>query len=557
MFQNEGYGEARLCDRWQLQLRCQCGNRTSKVLTLPFLSKGTLHGCQVDCAQTLDPLCFHGTAPCLACKTSAPPCDIRFLPATQGALAIIEAPTNGIWDPSGSATSWPPGVAHSHVAMCFFSQDTKEGCIIISHGEGIGQCIPTEGVRIDPPRHPCNGSVKRYELHTIGKPSTNQQAAQNETLGPAGPDDPNHPHGGEPDAQDPTDTKGKGKRQGSETPSTRPEGLPKHTHKFGCDEGLAAALPEPIGTQKSGGDCQSQDPGKPAVISELPPKGNGSLRGLIPYGTGHEHIENHALAQPFLPCPQSSTLPATSQQPKCQPTSPNIHIPPPSPPRILPKPYQQPQQRNTQQSEVQSYTISKGELSECGSARDEDFFEEGGRINSNGLQDRQQTSGQRKQSPGEQQDQPPSKKRRETPLSAGIELQLVMLLSLVDGGGSSRKICDMLDMTLCCCLIGEYEHNLRRAAGGEYVYSANNCEWCLDDHGIPTAYILDVWGLSRRVHDEMARIVGEAIGLAIKSVHKYFVIGGAPCPDLTFSGKLKGLLGFTGPVSVHYHVFHS
>ena len=113
----------------------------------------------------------------------------------------------------------------------------------------------------------------------------------------------------------------------------------------------------------------------------------------------------------------------------------------------------------------------------------------------------------------------------------------------------------MLDMSLCGCVIGEYEHNLRRAVSGECGYSAENQEWCLDDEGVPTAYILDVWDLLSLIRGEVARIVREAIGLAKKSTHKYFVVGGAPCPDLSISGKFRGFLGFTGPVSVNYRVF--
>ena len=104
-------------------------------------------------------------------------------------------------------------------------------------------------------------------------------------------------------------------------------------------------------------------------------------------------------------------------------------------------------------------------------------------------------------------------------------------------------------------MIGESEHNLRRAVGGEYGYSANNEEWSLDKEGIPTAYILDVWDLFTSIRGQAARIVREAVGLATKGVHKYFLIGGPPCPNLTTSGQYGGLLGFTGPVSVHFHVF--
>ena len=110
-------------------------------------------------------------------------------------------------------------------------------------------------------------------------------------------------------------------------------------------------------------------------------------------------------------------------------------------------------------------------------------------------------------------------------------------------------------MSLCGCVIGESEHNLRRAVGGEYGYSANNEEWSLDKEGIPTAYILDVWDLFTSIRGQAARIVREAVGLATKGVHKYFLIGGPPCPNLTTSGQYGGLLGFTGPVSVHFHVF--
>ena len=111
-------------------------------------------------------------------------------------------------------------------------------------------------------------------------------------------------------------------------------------------------------------------------------------------------------------------------------------------------------------------------------------------------------------------------------------------------------------MSLYGCVIGESEHNLRRAVGGEYGYSANDEEWSLDNKGIPTAYILDVWDLFESIRDKVARVVTEAVGLAgEKGVHKYFLIGGPPCPNLTASGQYGGLLGFTGPVSVHFHVY--
>ena len=147
-----------------------------------------------------------------------------------------------------------------------------------------------------------------------------------------------------------------------------------------------------------------------------------------------------------------------------------------------------------------------------------------------------------------------SKKRCGTqPLS---KEQYALAFLLFDGGGIARKITSACGMSLCGCVIGESEHNLRRAVGGEYGYSANNEEWSLDNEGIPTTYILDVWDLSTSIRGQAARIVREAVGLATtKGVHKYFLIGGPPCPNLSMSGEYGGLLGFTGPVSVHFHVF--
>lgn len=70
-----------------------------------------------------------------------------------------------------------------------------------------------------------------------------------------------------------------------------------------------------------------------------------------------------------------------------------------------------------------------------------------------------------------------------------------MLFTLYDGGSIARTICNHLGTSLCGCVAREFDHNFRRAAGGENGHSANEAEWRHNADGVSSIYILDVWDL--------------------------------------------------------------
>ena len=131
----------------------------------------------------------------------------------------------------------------------------------------------------------------------------------------------------------------------------------------------------------------------------------------------------------------------------------------------------------------------------------------------------------------------------------------LILFSLFDGGGIARKICERLHIRPTAVVAAEEMIQLRAAVAEQYGYTAEPGAWSYDKDGIPSTYLTDVWELFKEKDGTPSFVLQQALSFAEQAQHKYLIIGGSPCTDLTSASVHGGALGFCGKESFHYHVY--
>ena len=145
-------------------------------------------------------------------------------------------------------------------------------------------------------------------------------------------------------------------------------------------------------------------------------------------------------------------------------------------------------------------------------------------------------------------DEQPDKKACIEGCSEGI------LISLFDGGGSTRHILSRAGVDLGAYVHAECVAELRAPVAEEFGYSLDE-RWCIDLSGRPAIYLHDVWAPFRMLQEPEGKLMRQIIAVGKKCGSKYVIVGGSPCVDLTVSGAYKGALGFCGQESWHFHAF--
>ena len=134
-------------------------------------------------------------------------------------------------------------------------------------------------------------------------------------------------------------------------------------------------------------------------------------------------------------------------------------------------------------------------------------------------------------------------------------LGTLILFSLFDGGGIARKSCEKLQIRPTAVIAAEEMIQLRAAVAEQYGYTAEPGAWSYDKERIPSTYLTDVWELFTEKDGVPSFVLQQALSFAEQAQHKYLIIGGSPCTDLTSASVHGGALGFCGKESFHYHVY--
>ena len=120
------------------------------------------------------------------------------------------------------------------------------------------------------------------------------------------------------------------------------------------------------------------------------------------------------------------------------------------------------------------------------------------------------------------------------------------VISLFDGVSSVvPALCSKLGYPPKVVVLAETDDKLRGLVCAEFGYR-NDEKWGRNFKGTACIYLRDV----KSVIANRAKVLVEAVKLAPGV--KWFIVGGSPCPDLTFAGPHRGLLGILGPCS---HLF--
>ena len=128
-----------------------------------------------------------------------------------------------------------------------------------------------------------------------------------------------------------------------------------------------------------------------------------------------------------------------------------------------------------------------------------------------------------------------------------------MLLSLFDGAGTALEALIQECGKPAAALLVENDERIRQLLchrlhlDGELTREG----WQKDYRGIPIKYPCDVWDILAQHNTSIL----EALSF-VQPQGEVVVIAGSPCQDLTTYGGSEGILGFTGPRSVHFHAVY-